>query len=191
MDLRIERTKTAIIDAFLFLLDKKGFVETSITDITTRANVARPTFYLHYKTKEDVLGEYLDGIFDEYMEEIQPVLEEEDQFALATAIFRQVQENATYLSSLFADDTVVIIQEKLQQYIQEVFVLLSKTKMGARATPVSRQTQNYIVAAVAGMVYAVIRKWMESGMQETPEKMGKMLRSISQPGIINLLEEEK
>jgi len=47
---------------------------------------------------------------------------------------------------------------------------------------------DYIVAAVAGMVWAVILKWMDEGMQEQPEKMGKMLNTISRPGILNLLK---
>jgi len=187
MDLRIERTRKAISEAFLRLLDQKKFSDISIKDITDEAVVARPTFYLHYKSKDSVLGEYLDGIFAEYMEEIHPVLEEEDQYALATAIFQQVREHAAYLSSMLADDTAALIQEKLHQYIQEVFAYLLKAKMGAQAVLVSGQTRNYIVSAVAGMVYAVVREWMENGMQEEPGQMGKLLRNISQPGISNLL----
>jgi len=189
MDPRIQRTKNAIIDAFLHLLKDKGFADISITDITSKAIVARPTFYLHYKSKEDVLGEYLDGIFTEYMEEIRPVLEKEDQYALATAVFRQVQEHATYLSSLLADDTGAIIQDKLHQYIQEIFAILLKAKIGEQAALVTRRTQDYVVAAVAGMAYAVIRQWMQNGMLEEPEKMGRLLRTISQPGIIQVLKE--
>jgi len=189
MDKRIQRTKKAIIDAFLRLLQKKEFFEISITDITTEAMVARPTFYLHYKSKNEVLAEYLDGIFAEYMEEIYPVLDEVDQYALATAIFRQVQEHATYLSSLLDDSNAVVIQEKLHQYIQEVFAMLLQAKTGIQAELVPKQTQAYIIAAVAGMVYAVVRQWMEDGMHEAPEKMGKLLRTISQPGIVSLIKD--
>jgi len=190
MDLRMQRTKKAIIDAFLDLLEKKGFADITITDITIQAMVARPTFYLHYKTKKEVLAEYLDSIFAEYMEEIHPVLEQEDQYALATALFRQVKENGAYLTLILEDDTVVIIQEKLHQYIQEVFTLLLQAKMGARTVMIPKQTQAYIIAAMAGIVYAVIRQWMEDGMHEEPEKMGKLLRTITQPGITNLLKDE-
>ncbi len=190
MDLRIQRTKKAIMDAFLKLLKKKSFSEITITDITTEAMVARPTFYLHYKSKDEVLAEYLDEIFAQYLQEIHPVMDDVDQYALATALFRQVKEHANYLSSLLEESTAVIIQEKLHQYIQEVFKLLLKAKLGTEAAQVAKRTNEYIVAAIAGMVYAVIRQWMEDGMQETPERMGKLLRSISQPGILNVLKNE-
>jgi AcrR family transcriptional regulator len=190
MDLRIQRTKKAIMDAFLELLEKKDFTDITITDITTNAMVARPTFYLHYKSKDEVLAEYLDDIFAEYMQEIHPVMDDVDQYALATALFRQVKEHANYLSSLLEESTAVIIQEKLHQYIQEVFALLLKAKMGTEAPLVNKRTNEYIVAAIAGMVYAVIRQWMEDGMLETPDMMGTLLRNISQPGILNVLKND-
>jgi len=187
MDLRIKKTKKSIIDAFLQLLKEKNFNQISISDITRKAMIARPTFYLHYRNKREVLVEYLDILFAQYLEEIRPVLRQEDQYQLPAALFRQVRKNAPYLYSLLHENAVVIIQDKLHQYIRDVFGLMLREQFGEQAPDISQNVRDYIVAAVAGMVWAVILKWMDEGMQEQPEKMGKMLNTISRPGILNLL----
>jgi len=190
MDLRIKRTKQSIIDAFLELLRDKDFNDISICDIAKKALIARPTFYLHFKEKREVLIEYLDRIFAEYLEEIKPVLEKGDQLGLSTALFRQVQKNAPYLSSLIKDNSVDIIQDKMHQYIQEVFGLLLMEKIGNQSMNLPDNLRPYVIAAIAGMVYSVILQWMETGMQESPEQVGQLLQDISRPGIIDLLKRD-
>ena len=46
-----------IINAALDLISEKGFMNTSIADITSKAGVAYGLFYFYFKTKNDVLDE--------------------------------------------------------------------------------------------------------------------------------------
>jgi len=46
---------------------------------------------------------------------------------------------------------------------------------------------NYITAALAGMAFSVILQWMEGGLRETPEEMGRFLNRITRPGVVDLL----
>ena len=48
-----------IINAALDLISEKGFMNTSIGDITNRAGVAYGLFYFYFKTKNDVLDELI------------------------------------------------------------------------------------------------------------------------------------
>jgi len=52
-DRRIARTKAAIREALVALIEEKGFDALTVKDIATRANINRGTFYLHYKDKFD------------------------------------------------------------------------------------------------------------------------------------------
>lgn len=52
-------TRAAIREAALKCFAKKGFVTTSIADITDAAGVAKGTFYVHYEDKEALLDEVL------------------------------------------------------------------------------------------------------------------------------------
>ena len=58
-DRRMERTQTAVQEAFLELLQERDFEKISIRDITERANINRSTFYLHYLDKYDLLQQMI------------------------------------------------------------------------------------------------------------------------------------
>ena len=63
MDRRKSRTERAIRQAFSELICEKNYSEISIQDVIDRADVARATFYDHYKNKEEVLRSISGGIF--------------------------------------------------------------------------------------------------------------------------------
>ncbi|MBR1748121.1 MAG: TetR/AcrR family transcriptional regulator [Clostridia bacterium] len=63
MDRRKSRTERAIKAAFSELICEKSYSEISIQDVIDRADVARATFYDHYKNKEEVLRSISAGIF--------------------------------------------------------------------------------------------------------------------------------
>ena len=54
---RGERTRQKILDAAEREIGRKGFAEASISTITAEAAVGQGTFYLYFRSKEDVLRE--------------------------------------------------------------------------------------------------------------------------------------
>ncbi len=50
-DRRVSKTKKAIYQAFLQLLNDKGYDATTVQDIIDLADVGRSTFYCHYESK--------------------------------------------------------------------------------------------------------------------------------------------
>lgn len=63
-DRRIARTRLALRDAMLHLLPDRGWDELSIQQICEQANVGRSTFYIHYRSKDDLLAESLNDLRD-------------------------------------------------------------------------------------------------------------------------------
>jgi AcrR family transcriptional regulator len=49
-----EMTRQRLIEAAVEVFEEKGYPSATIEDITTRANVSRTTFYLHFSTKREV-----------------------------------------------------------------------------------------------------------------------------------------
>lgn len=49
------RTRQALVDSAAVLFAKKGYVETTVQDISDLAGVTERTFFLHFPTKADVL----------------------------------------------------------------------------------------------------------------------------------------
>src|SRR5260370_19685711 len=65
-DLRVRRTRKWLQDALSALMKEKPFQDIQITEITERAQVSRPTYYLHFRSKEELLLSYVDTIFEEF-----------------------------------------------------------------------------------------------------------------------------
>lgn len=58
-DRRTERTRQALMMAFVNLVLTRGYAEISVEDIAEEANVGRSTFYMHHKSKLDLLKQSL------------------------------------------------------------------------------------------------------------------------------------
>ena len=63
-DLRIQRTRGLILNAFIELVVEKGFAAVTVQDITERAMVNRSTFYRHYLDKFDLVDKYLEQVYE-------------------------------------------------------------------------------------------------------------------------------
>jgi AcrR family transcriptional regulator len=63
MDRRVQRTRTALINAFTELLLGQGYEELTVAQVAQRADVGRSTLYEHFRTKEDLLKAAVAGPF--------------------------------------------------------------------------------------------------------------------------------
>ena len=71
-DRRVRRTKKAVREALLRLMQDKQVAEVTTTELCREADVNRNTFYAHYSTPEEVLLE----IEDEFLEELSVMFRE-------------------------------------------------------------------------------------------------------------------
>jgi len=63
-DRRVGRTRAALLQAFVsLLLEPRRYDQIKVGDIVARANVGRSTFYEHYKNKDGILAESIQGPF--------------------------------------------------------------------------------------------------------------------------------
>jgi len=68
IDPRVKRTRALIQQAFMELLDEKGFQAITIQDITQKAEINRATFYAHYPDKFALLDTSMHHIFRQELE---------------------------------------------------------------------------------------------------------------------------
>lgn len=69
MDKRIEakqRVKSSITDAVFDLMQQKKLSDITVSEIISRAGVARASFYRNYKSKEEVITVFIGDVLDRF-----------------------------------------------------------------------------------------------------------------------------
>ena len=66
-----EKTKDSILDAFYQLICRKNLEQININDIINIADIGRSTFYLHFKTKEDLVKATYTSYFSDLLASLQ------------------------------------------------------------------------------------------------------------------------
>lgn len=54
VDLRVKRTHKMIIEAFIRLVEERGYDDLTVQEIADEAMINRATFYAHFKNKQDL-----------------------------------------------------------------------------------------------------------------------------------------
>ena len=116
IDRRISKTKKAIYQAFLQLLNDKGYESTTVQDIIDLADVGRSTFYCHYESKELLLDELCQYLFHHLFEREESVSTE----VYLAHLFLHFQKNQDHITSLlFSKNDVSNFIETLTWWLKK------------------------------------------------------------------------
>jgi len=178
VDKRIKRTKHALKDALIRLMEEKDFRSITITDIIERADYNRGTFYTHYPHKEalldDVVNEVIDGFIEAYRE---PYLDKselniEQLPDTGVKIFTYVEQHANLFSLLLRDEYIPRFQEQLSHAIKEVIT----AEFPPPPPPINAEIYiNYTAYSFLGLIIY----WVKSGYTYSAKYMSQQLLAIS------------
>ncbi|HBF13774.1 MAG TPA: hypothetical protein DDW49_10405 [Deltaproteobacteria bacterium] len=155
---RRKREELILISA-LKVLARQGYAATCVADIIDEAQVARGTFYLYFKSKQDLFHALLDGFFtqinseftkisaDVFLNEIDPANNLRQQLTgiistltknrlLAELIFKQVhtlEADCQAKISLFLDQTTQVIESTIQARVRSGEFRFVNAKSAARS----------------------------------------------------------
>jgi AcrR family transcriptional regulator len=184
-DPRVLRTRQMLQDALLELMSEKPFRRIHVSEITERAGLARPTFYLHFRSKEELLLSRLDRIFEQYMAEIEPFLGLDDQGVLAAKLFEQLQSNSALVRLMAESEEEIarLVMNRLREYTQELF---QEFPLEAPLEELPPHITDFALASLAGSTYALILQWVKADMPYSPKVMGGLLMALVRPGLVDV-----
>ncbi len=183
-DLRVRRTRKWLQEALLSLMLEKPMSKISIAEITDRAQVSRPTFYLHYRYKEEVLEDYLDSMYRNFMIDMNPHLDSIIQGKMAIKFFEQIGDQAVFLKSLINSEVSSLVMNKLHKYCYDV---IKQSLKQAPYMSIDDTTWDFVIASIAGSVYAMSIQWLQTDMASSPKEMGELTMRLIRPGIREIL----
>jgi AcrR family transcriptional regulator len=188
-DRRVNRTRRSLREALMGVILEKGYDAVTIEDITSRADVGRTTFYLHYRDKEELLQESINEVVDDLFAQVskKPLAEwdqpgevpgEETLFPIRL-VFHHAAENADlYRVVLRGEGT-----SKIQNHIRNItasavseFLRLMAERDGLAFHPIVpvEVFSNYF----AGSLLGVLTWWLENNMPYPAEKMASIYQRL-------------
>jgi AcrR family transcriptional regulator len=178
-DRRIERTMTALRDALMSLIIEKGYDAISIQDIADRANVARATFYLHFKDKDDLMFRSMRVIYDGIVARQPKDLTVE---ALADdSDFQHVAQYAEFYGAMLSAKGSMGFLTRVRAYLQDELEKSMCQLIPPDVTP--RLPRSLIAAYCTGAQIGLIWWWVENRLPIPAEKMALYTMQISVFGL--------
>ena len=179
-DLRARRTRKWLQDALIGLMKEKSFQDIQITELTERAQVSRPTFYLHFRSKEELLLSHVDVIFDEFHTEVSSEIARGniDRKRFSIMLFQYWERYAETLRLVIQAENPDILLERLTEYVEVVIKELdAKTHKPAN----DPRLQELVVGFVAGGAYMLLTEWISNKTPYSAEQMGLLYYDLTAP----------
>ncbi len=185
LDKRVERSRRLLIDGLLELMTDRPYSKISVAHIAEQSGVARPTFYLHFHSKDDLLIAYIDEMFEKFYAEIDEYITQRKDAdpIIASIMFRQWSDNAQFARLLVQTDIESLMLNQFKNYIERVV----ERFMGAHGIVSQAGLLHYVVDFLAGASFMVITRWVRGGFVEKPEVMGELYASLVRPGLLAVL----
>lgn len=192
-DRRTIRTKKMIRSALGELIEEKGFINISVTDLTQRADINRGTFYLHYVDKYDLLEKTEDEIIQEIEEEtrhldsvnMMNIDTTNEPLPFMVKLFEYFRENSAIIKSILGSKGDPTFDRKIKKFIETN--LFEKQKSKSFNVDQAVISEEYFIPYILSADLGVIQHWLEKGMKESPEEMALMLARMSLLGPLRAL----
>ncbi|WP_311408509.1 TetR/AcrR family transcriptional regulator [Liquorilactobacillus uvarum] len=118
-DIRVKKTRRTIIQTFLNLLGKMPFKKITVAKIYTEAEIAKSTFYDHFKDKYDLLDQIIQSLSEDFAFEIKQKFSEfntETILESLTNVFLNLSKNSNALNALLdLHETSITLEFRLRQ----------------------------------------------------------------------------
>ncbi|GEP80599.1 TetR/AcrR family transcriptional regulator C-terminal domain-containing protein [Staphylococcus carnosus] len=150
-DLRVIKTKMNIENAFLNLFYQKEIEQISVKEITTIAQIARKTFYLHYLDKYDLL----EKIFIKRLEKLREIcrnLKVENLNLIIDEWLEFFYRHQKFYISLFVNKQPMGSRHHLIQFLQKMLSEVISPKVCAQRGMDFNMTLNFLGYGLVGMI---------------------------------------
>ena len=154
-DRRITKTRKAIYQAFLQLLNQKDYEAITVQEIIDLADVGRSTFNSHYESKELLLDELCQQLFHHLFERDEH-LSPQDYLA---HIFQHFKKNQDHVSSLLLSKNDYFIRQLRKELEHDVYPMLADELIQAHPNI----PHSYLKHLVVSYFIETISWWLKNG----------------------------
>lgn len=162
-----------LIDALLSSMEEKAFENISITEIAEKADLSRRTFYRIFETKEDMLIYYTEELYGEFLQLLNR--ETDRRFTVTMKLYFEFwYQHKHFLGLLKQSDMLAFMMNQYTRLFPKVF----QAVRGNHPLAYNEEALSYAMAFSAGGLLNILLKWVEDGMDKTPEQIMQLMAFI-------------
>lgn len=182
-DRRILKTKKAIYEALVELMQRKKLNSITVTELAAQADINRKTFYTYYSTVNDVLDEGINELITSLKDLLCAMSEDYNMFSPQTllAFLNTIMSDADIARDLFASDNGSLLFNRLQKALQETLL----KELVSRDIKMNVPSEQYplISSFVAGGMVSAYYEWITDPDGITLDEMARTLTTLIISGV--------
>ena len=183
VDRRVRRTRDALGDALLALMQEKPFETITVQQVLGRAGVGRSTFYAHFRGKDDLFLSDLEDFLEGMSTLILRRREVSNRVAPVREFFGHVAEMGQLRASLLAADKHRDFLEMGHEYFARAIDRRLGELPASRA--IARPQRAAIAHAFAGALLSLMSWWLDHGASTSPALMDDLYHKMVWSGVAN------
>ncbi len=195
MDRRQQKTRQAIIDAFVGLLNKSCYEKVSVKDIIEAANVGRSTFYSHFETKEELARQICYDLFEHIFSHVIPscsthdfsIMPQNAETRIAHILYHLRDKRGYYLGIINYDEGTMFLRFFRDYMLHKISIKMT----GPYQEFIQRVPEDFLVNSLTSSFVGMIRWWLKNNMQPGPEVVANYYMALINPAIAEFETSEK
>ena len=192
IDLRVKRTHKMIIEAFIRLVEEKGYDNVTVQDIADEAMINRATFYAHFKDKQDLYEQ----IFEMAINAFTSVLDLEQLvhgnrikvkqiIAALTNIYKNIQERKAFFLTIMDGSSNELLRKKLEELLYNKYAnIFNRLKITENELEVPI---DFIIEYMTSIFIGSLHLWITSDTNMSAEQLAALVVKLVGNGHLTVL----
>jgi AcrR family transcriptional regulator len=175
LDPRITRTRQALRQALIELIQLKGYSKTTVKDITQHAGLNRSTFYLHFQNKDDLLTSGFEELWDGLKSSLPLGLLEESEHpvhisrAALVKDYQRLEEFRPFYRALLGRNGAALFKRRLRD---QVLASIRELLAGSFRTHSEQELiRDASLAFLSAAYLGLLDWWLDGEAPCSPERM--------------------
>jgi len=176
IDARVRRTRDALGDALVTLMQEKPFDSITVQDVLDRAQVGRSTFYSHFTDKDDLLMSDADEFFESIAMALSVHGDKSDRVFPVQEFFMHIIDAKQFVDALKSSGKIHENFELAQGHFARG--IERRLKEIPRGATIPEREKPIRAFAHAGALLSLLTWWIDRGMKERPEEMDRLFHQM-------------
>ena len=178
-DRRILRTRNALGDALVALIQEKNFEDITVQHVLDRAGVGRSTFYVHYRDKDDLFLSDVEDFLEFFSTSFNRQDPDSKRLLPVQEFFSHVRDVRDFYAAVVRSGKIHDVQALARGFFaRSIEERLQRS--GLKLDPLQGSAQAH---ALAGSFFSLLDWWVDKNMIPDPKQMDALFHRLAWRGL--------